>query len=378
MSQFIQFHMLVSYPPSNLNRDDLGRPKTALVGGVSRLRVSSQSLKRAWRQSDIFKENLSGYIGIRTKEMGVQIYESLISGKKLYDLVFSPDSAEVCRKTTVEKKAEKWTRLIAGEFGKLKKESEKKKKESDTEKKDSFLVEQLVHFSPDEVLAIDSLLGLLVDRDSDPTKDELQLLRNDHVTADIAMFGRMLAGAPDYNCEAAVQVSHAITVHDTPVEDDYFTAVDDLNKGIEDKGAAHLGDAEFGAGLFYTYICVNRDVLVENLRGNRELADKALSALLESAVKVSPSGKQNSFASRAYASYLLVEKSEEQPRSLAVAFLKPVKDKDVLSNAIKAIEDTRDRIDKVYGTDFGKKSMVMNVLSGEGSLKDISAFICKP
>jgi len=55
MSTFIQLHLLTSYPPSNLNRDDLGRPKTAVMGGKTRLRISSQSLKRAWRNSELFK-----------------------------------------------------------------------------------------------------------------------------------------------------------------------------------------------------------------------------------------------------------------------------------------------------------------------------------
>ena len=83
MSNFIQLHILASYPPSNLNRDDLGRPKTAVVGGTQRLRISSQSLKRAWRESDNFKNALSNHMGIRTKEMGVEIYKALTSGIRL-------------------------------------------------------------------------------------------------------------------------------------------------------------------------------------------------------------------------------------------------------------------------------------------------------
>lgn len=47
MTRFVQLHLITSYPPSNLNRDDLGRPKTAVMGGETRLRISSQSLKRA-------------------------------------------------------------------------------------------------------------------------------------------------------------------------------------------------------------------------------------------------------------------------------------------------------------------------------------------
>ena len=62
MSTFIQLHLLTSYPPSNLNRDDLGRPKTAIMGGKTRLRVSSQSLKRAWRTSDLFESALAGHM----------------------------------------------------------------------------------------------------------------------------------------------------------------------------------------------------------------------------------------------------------------------------------------------------------------------------
>ena len=41
MTTFLQLHLLTSYPPACLNRDDLNRPKTALMGGVPRLRISS-------------------------------------------------------------------------------------------------------------------------------------------------------------------------------------------------------------------------------------------------------------------------------------------------------------------------------------------------
>ena len=77
MSQFIQLHILTSYPPANLNRDDLGRPKTAVMGGTQRLRISSQSLKRAWRTSDLFEQALKGHLGTRTKEMGVRVLNAL-------------------------------------------------------------------------------------------------------------------------------------------------------------------------------------------------------------------------------------------------------------------------------------------------------------
>ncbi len=79
MNRFIQLHILTSYPPANLNRDDLGRPKTAKMGGYDRLRVSSQSLKRTWRTSDLLQSALSDHIGTRTKKLGLGCYEKLLA-----------------------------------------------------------------------------------------------------------------------------------------------------------------------------------------------------------------------------------------------------------------------------------------------------------
>src|SRR5688572_7252929 len=87
MTTFIQIHLLTSYPPANLNRDDLGRPKTAVMGGAQRLRISSQSLKRAWRTSDTVERALSGRLGIRTKRLGAYVFRALRTGEDLSALV---------------------------------------------------------------------------------------------------------------------------------------------------------------------------------------------------------------------------------------------------------------------------------------------------
>ncbi|MBN2733690.1 MAG: type I-E CRISPR-associated protein Cas7/Cse4/CasC [Methanomicrobiaceae archaeon] len=358
MSEFIQLHMLVSYPPSNLNRDDLGRPKTAVMGGKQRLRVSSQSLKRAWRQSEIFKDGLFDHVGIRTKEMGNSIEKALLSGKKLSDSLKKLET--VSFEPVDVKKSKMWAISIAEKFGKC--------------KKDSPEHEQMVHFSGDEIEAIDNLLIKISGSGEDPSKSDLNLLRKKHSSADIAMFGRMLAKDPGFNTEAAVQVSHAITVHDVAIEDDWFTAVDDLNSGEENAGSAHIGELEFASGLFYTYVCINRDLLVENLSDDSCLADKAIQSLVEAAAKVSPSGKQNSFASRAYASYILAEKGTQQPRSLSVAYLKAIKSDNLLESSIESLENTRDKFDKVYGK-CAEARCEMNVFTGEGSLVDILEFV---
>lgn len=349
MSRFVQLHLLTSYPPSNLNRDDTGRPKTALVGNANRLRISSQSLKRAWRTSDIFSSEFKGMIGTRTKSMGVEVYQALIA------------------KGVKEKSALEWAQKIAGCFGALKKPA-----------KDNPMVgleiEQLTHFSPEEKVAIDALVAKLSAGSEGPSESDLALLSKPETAVDIAMFGRMLAASPKYNMEAAVQVAHAITVHAAAVEDDYFSAVDDLNRGDEDKGAGHIGEAGFGAGVFYLYLCINRELLTKNLGGDKALADKALAALIHAVTKVSPTGKQNSFASRAYAGYVLAEKGAQQPRSLAQAFLSPVKGGNVLVDSGAALRQRRDNFDKAYGA-CADTRYELDVEAGSGSLEELVRFV---
>ncbi|MFM9435414.1 CRISPR system Cascade subunit CasC [Janthinobacterium sp. CG_23.3] len=353
MSRFIQLHVLTSYPPSNLNRDDTGRPKTAVVGDSTRLRISSQSLKRAWRTSDVFQAALKGHIGTRTKEMGITVFDALI------------------KSGVGEKNARDWSRLIASQFGKLK--SDKK-----TANNEDLHVEQLVHFNPEEEKAIADLVARLGSSNTAPNEDDLKLLRAQESAVDIAMFGRMLANTPKFNTEAAVQVAHAITVNKAAVEDDYYTAVDDLNNGDTDRGAAHIGETGFGAGVFYLYVCINRELLQKNLGGDDALTRKSLDALIHAITKVSPTGKQNSFASRAYAGFVLAEKGDQQPRSLAQAFLRPVtpdakQGENTLTRAIGELSKRRDNFDKVYGACADRKYEI-NVETGDGNLLGLADF----
>lgn len=92
-----------------------------------------------------------------------------------------------------------------------------------------------------------------------PNVKGLDSLLHHQNAVDIAMFGRMLAAKTKFNGEAAVQVAHALGVHASPLEDDYFTAVDDLSS--DTTGAAHVGEASFAAAVFYQYVCVDREQL---------------------------------------------------------------------------------------------------------------------
>lgn len=350
MTTFIQLHLLTAYAPANLNRDESGRPKTAFMGGVERLRVSSQSLKRAWRVSETFEEAMDGHIGKRTRRIGV-------------DLVYRPMIEAGVADKTAKSAAEK----IAAQFGKLKSD-----KNAPLEK--NLEIEQIVHVSQHEIDLIKNLVVMLIAENREPTDDEVKLLRKEQRSVDMAMFGRMLASSPEFSVEAACQVSHALGVSAVTIEDDFFTAVDDLNNKEEDAGSGHMGEQGFASALFYTYICISRDLLIENLGGNEELAKRAIAALTETALTVSPTGKQNSFASRAYATYALAEIGHKQPRSLAAAFFQPVRGADQISTAVTRLQQQRDRFDAVYGncTDDHRE---LNVLKGEGSLAELLAFV---
>ena len=350
MSEFIQIHMLTSYAPSNLNRDDLGRPKTARMGGVDRLRISSQSLKRAWRTSDLFQNKMSGHIGTRTKRLGVEVFER-----------FKQAGVE-------DKDAGSWAKTIASQFAKLAAEDEKAPLAQ-------FMTKQLIHVSREEKERVTALADTLAKEKRSPQKEELAFLRKDSQAVDIALFGRMLAEKTAFNIEAAAQVSHAITVNRIVVEDDYFTAVDDLNKHEEDAGSAHIDQASFGSGVFYIYICINKSLLVENL-SDASLASRAIKALVEAAAQVAPTGKQNSFASRARALYILAERGTQQPRQLSAAFLKPVDDEDMAAAAVTRLETLRANMDKVYGKCYDDEYPV-NVLMGEGRFDDLLKFVAK-
>lgn len=343
MSRFLQLHLLTFVPPANLNRDDTGRPKTAVVGGATRLRLSSQALKRAWRTSPVFAAALDGHMGQRTQRLGEVVRDHLVAGGMAHD------------------KAIETAREIAGVFGKVK----------DAKDPQPTRIEQLAFIAPEEraaalKLADQALAGGKIDAKA------AGLLRTADTAADIALFGRMLAADPDYNREAACQVAHAITTHRVSVEDDYYTAVDDLKTPAEDAGAGFVGEAAFGSGVFYLYLCVDRALLVKNLAGDEALARTAIAALVEAAATVTPRGKQNSFAAHARAGYVLAEWGDQQPRTLAGAFARPVTGHDLMADSIDALTRFRAALDKAYGK--GCEADCVMQVGGERSLPELVAF----
>ena len=347
-NRFIQLHLLVSYPPSNPNRDELGQPKVAIMGGSQRSRISSQSLKRAWRTSEIWeKQGLN--IGKRTREL------FLDKDLGLYATLKEKHGA---------KNAEKYTKDILGVFAKTAKLKSKAEVEIEEDLIGKEIVtEQPIHFS---TLEIERIKTLVLSLEAEPAKEQLDSLVDETPrNIDLAMFGRMIAKRPDANSEAAVQVAHAISINKVEIEPDFFTAVDDLNN----HGSAYMGEQEFVSAIYYLYLCIDTKLLMENLQ-EKDAAKKALQALTETAAVIAPTGKQNSYANRAQAFYLLAEKGDAQPRNLSLAFLTQMPASEP-ENAIAKLKNIKDKFNTAYSTPQEKE---MN-LFGEGTLQDILDFV---
>ena len=354
MTTFLQYHFLTSYPASNLNRDDAGRPKTLTYGEATRLRVSSQSLKRAWRTSDAFADTMSDHLGTRSSRFAEELFGLLTE-----------------RGVTEKDAIERIKTVLEGEkIGKL-----KTPKAGQDVTSDHLRTEQLVHLGPKERQTLRDLAERLAEGPVEHDGKALMILSSDHGAVDVALFGRMLADQTRMNVEAACQVAHAFTTHRVAVEDDFYTAVDDLKSKADgdDAGAGFVGVHDYGAGVFYAYVCLNADQLAANLSGDASLAGEAAAALARTMATVGPTGKQNSYASRARAAYGLLEVGDAAPRSLAEAFLKPVRaaeGRDLIGQSIRELQERKARIARAYG-DAPAEEASFDIDADEGSLEDV-------
>jgi CRISPR system Cascade subunit CasC len=346
---FLQFHVLTSYPPSNANRDDEGRHKSAKFGGVPRLRLSSQAIKRAIRESSAFQTDLAGNLGIRTKRIGEKIQARLVD---------EGVAAEDALKAVM---------MVADVFGKV--EPGKAGEESRPRNAAlSFITEAEINNAYD--MAVKILEGDITEADVKKNKVDIILQDADNAV-DVAMFGRMLAGAKHKCREAAVQVSHALTTHAAVGEDDFYAALDDLQAASdpEGNGAAMLGEQEFGSGLFYTYVCVDLGLLLRNLSGDKELAERAIASLVRAIATASPGGMSSSFAHNPRASYIKMTGGSTTPHNFATAFENPIK-QPYLRNSVEALDEKAMRFARAYD-EQPDLEVVMDVDADVGSLADI-------
>jgi CRISPR system Cascade subunit CasC len=313
---YIDFHVIQNVPSSNINRDDTGTPKTALYGGYRRARVSSQAWKHAIRED--FKGLLSTEdLGVRTKYVPGLIAEKII--EKRPDL---EDSALGLAQDVLFKGVG------------IKKDEGKRKGEDEGRPATSYLV----FISNREVSGLSDVAiswadeGYVPGGDDKGTIDKKRMKKDCEQVfhgaqaIDIALFGRMLADAPQLNTDASCQVAHAISVDAVTQEYDYFTAVDEC-ASEDNAGAAMLDTVTFNSSTLYRYATINLDSLVEQL-GDTEAAARAVCAFAEAFVRAMPSGKQNSFANRTLPKAVLVSINDVQPFNAVGAFERPVRSKD--------------------------------------------------
>lgn len=301
-ARYIDIHLLQTVPFANLNRDDLGSPKTVVYGGTERTRVSSQAWKRATR---LQVEDVLGDPAVRTRRLATGVIERL--SKRGFDRDLATAGA---------------AQVLAAVGKGLK-----------LEPKDNTT--SVLLYLPKSVL--DNLADLVAQhRDAVAAeagkKKPATVLPLEQVNALISarnatinLFGRMLAELPGAEVDGAVQVAHAFTTHGTQVEVDFFTAVDDLNKPTEDRGSGHMNSGEFAAGVFYRYACIDVATLTRNLDGDlntaRELSGQFLNAFLASM----PGGKRTATAPNTLPDLAYVAVRADRPVSLAAAFEAPVR-----------------------------------------------------
>jgi len=346
---FLQFHVLTSYPPSNANRDDEGRHKSAKFGGVPRLRLSSQSIKRAIRESSAFQNDLAGNLGIRTKRIS-----EVIESRLIQDGTPADDA-----RAAVLVVAEAFGKIEAGKAG-----DEARPRNSSL----TFVTQREIDNAYD--IASKILNGEL--KADDVKKKKVDLILEDADNAvDLAMFGRMLAGAKHKSREAAVQVSHSLTTHAAVGEDDFFAALDDLRVASDPEGggAAMIGEQEFGSGLFYLYACVDISLLLRNLDGDRDLAGRAVAAFVRAIATSSPGGMASSFAHNPRASYIRMTSGSSTPHNFASAYETPVR-QPYLRSSIDALEDKAAKFARAYD-ETPDLEVTMDVDLEEGSLTEI-------
>lgn len=321
----LDVHVLQTVPPSNLNRDDTGSPKTARYGGVARARVSSQAWKRATRVA--FDELLDrADLGVRSKRL-VELIAEEIARQDASLADHAQDLAKAVLGTTKIKIAPPKTR-----------------------KDDPEESGYLVFLSHRQVTALAELATEHARTGQAIPAGAARLAADSTHSIDIALFGRMIADDTELNVDASAQVAHALSVHAVDNEFDYFTAIDDHKKADadEDAGAGMIGTVEFNSSTLYRYANVDVDRLRDNL-GDRAATRRAVEAFVRAFVLSMPTGKQNTFANRTLPDAVLVVLRESQPINLVGAFEEAVKDETRISAAIARLAEHAREIHEAYG-----------------------------
>lgn len=337
----IEVHLIQNFAPSNLNRDDTGQPKSATFGGFRRARVSSQCSKRSSRER--WRETNSASVGERTKLLKAELAPKL-AGNGRTDEQIGAALNTFLKQFYSDMDGEKTKVLL-------------------------FVSREELDACTNAINDNWSTLSAGTKLSGQPKTQTGEAIKQAAISADIALFGRMLAEQPGRNTDGACQVAHPISTHKVDMEMDFYTAVDDLNPK-EETGAGMMGVVGFNSACYYRYALVDRDQLARNLarktdrkdgKWEKELEDKdyakadiVIKAFLEAMVYAIPTGKQNSFAAQNLPSFgLFVRRQGGCPISLANAFAKPVRttkdDDDLVGLSVQALTKHWESLSQVFG-----------------------------
>ncbi len=318
--KLIELHILQSFPVSCLNRDDVGAPKSATFGGVTRARVSSQCLKRAIRE--YAQDNLpeARFGAHRTK------------------LIVKPLANALIKHGLDEKSASEHAANIADKLAKL---------DARSVKEETPQVGTLTFLAPGEIEGIAVKVAALVQ--AEPKAREYEKKLDQYARdaglmdgADIALFGRMAASMPSLTLEGAAMFSHALSTHKADNDLDFFSAVDDLKPKGDDAGAGMIGTLEFNSAVYYRYAAVNLDLLADEDHLGRLTPDgrkKVVAAFIKATAMAVPGARKNSMNGNVPPSYVLgIYKDAGQPMQLINAFEAPVRGAGLVQASRAALE----------------------------------------
>lgn len=295
-SYYVDIHVLQSVPPSNVNRDDTGAPKSALYGGVRRARVSSQAWKKAVRTS--FKDFLpASQTGARTL--------------RVVELLMNRLTADPYR--LAQEDARQKALAVVKALG-LKADKPRVKDGSGHEGVER--TQYLVFYSNQQ---LDRLAQLAATSEGKISSSDAKKAADSDHGIEVALFGRMVADSKDLNVDSAVQVAHALSTHAVEIESDYFTAVDDYKLDEDDAGAGMIGTVEFTSETLYRFATVAVSTLEDNL-GDVDLTADAAAAFVRGFVVSMPTGKQNTFANNTLPDAVVVQIRKGRSSSFVGAF----------------------------------------------------------
>ena len=349
-ARFLQIHSLHGYPGVLLNRDDSGLAKRIMYGGSMRTRISSQCLKRHWRVADSADSLLQiegATAATRSREIVTfRVVEPLREAGYPDEVVGVID--ETLQKAVYgDKGHERSNRqpLLLGD------------------PEIQYLASEARRFA--EMPLAEAKSGLKEWAKS--SKANMKAMREQATLPGglvAALFGRMVTADVEANIDAAVHVAHAFTVHAEESESDYFTVVDDLRRLEDDPGADHIGETELTCGLFYGYTVVDRETLLDNLAGDEEMAGEVCRRLIHLVATVSPGAKLGSTAPYTYASWMMAEAGDRQPRSLGEAFRNPC---DATTEAAeRTVYEHLSKLDDTYGTGESRRVVSLNGATAPG------------